>query len=121
MMPREAVLPLALFVALVLCTALSALAASGHFPRRHRNPSLRCGLGRAILFGACGLAAVALMIGGAAAWRLMPWPAAVIGAGQRSWLRRWCCVHCPTASSMGAPACSPSPVPQCCSRSRSPP
>jgi hypothetical protein len=81
MMPREAVLPFALFVALVLCTALSALAASGHFPHRYRAPSLRCGLGRAILFGACGLAALALVIGGAAAWRLMPWPAAVIGGG----------------------------------------
>jgi hypothetical protein len=81
MVPREAVLPLALLIALVLCTALSALAASGHFPHRHRAPSLRGGLGRAILFGACGLPALALVIGGAAAWRIVPWPSAVIGGG----------------------------------------
>ncbi len=81
MMPREALLPVALFVVLVLCIALSALVASGHFPHRHRAPSLRCGVGRAILFGACALAAVALVIGAAAAWRIVPWPAAVIGGG----------------------------------------
>src|SRR5215831_6883556 len=80
-MPRDAVPAVILFSALVLSAALTALAASGHFPPEHRAPSLRSGVGRAILFGACAVSALALLVGAAAAWAVLPWPAAVIGAG----------------------------------------
>src|SRR5215831_18937813 len=81
MMPRDAVPAATLFIALVLCAGLTALAASGHFPPEHRGASLRSGVGRAILFGACAVSALALLVGAAAAWAVLPWPAAVIGAG----------------------------------------
>jgi hypothetical protein len=71
-MPRHVVLALVLFIALLLSAALTALAASGHFPLEHRAVSLRSGVGRAILFGACVVSALSLVL---------PWPAAVIGAG----------------------------------------
>ncbi|HET9244923.1 MAG TPA: hypothetical protein VFO15_03865 [Xanthobacteraceae bacterium] len=80
-MPRDAVPAVVLFIALVLSAALTALAASGHFPPEHRALSLRSGVGRAILFGACAVSALALLVGAAAAWAVLPWPAAVIGAG----------------------------------------
>ena len=78
---RDAVLPLVLFVALVLSAALGALAASGHFPREHRAPALRSGFGGLLLFGASGLAALSLIVGAVAAWRILPWPVAVIAGG----------------------------------------
>jgi hypothetical protein len=80
-MRREAILPLALFAALVLSAALGVLAASGHFPHERRAPSLRSGLGGAVLFGACALTAVSFIVGAAAAWRMLDWPAAVIAGG----------------------------------------
>jgi hypothetical protein len=80
-MPRHVVLALVMFVALLLSATLTALAASGHFPREHRAVSLRSGLGRAILFGACIVSALSLAIGIVIAWLMLPWPAAVIGAG----------------------------------------
>ena len=66
-MPREAVPAVVLFIALVLCAGLTALAASGHFPPEHRGASLRSGVGRAILFGACAVSALALLVGAAGA------------------------------------------------------
>ena len=81
MLIGDAILPLVLFTALVLCAALGALAASGHFPHEHRAPALRRGFGRVLLIGACALAALSLAVGGAQAWRILPWPAAVIAAG----------------------------------------
>jgi hypothetical protein len=80
-MPHQVVLALVLFVALLLSATLTALAASGHFPPEHRAASLRCGVGRAILFGACAVSALSLAVGVVVAWLVMPWPAAVIGAG----------------------------------------
>jgi len=62
-MPRHVVLALVLFVALLLSAALTALAASGHFPPEHRAASLRSGVGRAILFGACAVSALSLAVG----------------------------------------------------------
>jgi len=38
-------------------------------------------VGRVILFGACAVSALALLVGAVAAWAILPWPAAVIGAG----------------------------------------
>src|SRR6516225_3840815 len=80
-MSRDAVPAVTLFIALVLSAGLTALAASGHFPPEHRGASLRAGVGRAILFGACAVSALALLVGAAAACAVLPWPAAVIGAG----------------------------------------
>jgi hypothetical protein len=80
-MPRHIVLALVLFIAVQLSAALTALAASGHFPLEHRAVSLRSGVGRAILFGACVVSALSLAVGIAMAWVILPWPAAVIGAG----------------------------------------
>jgi len=80
-MPRHVVLALVLFVALLLSAALTALAASGHFPLEHRAASLRSGVDRAILFGACAVSMLSLAVGVAVAWLVVPWPAAVIGAG----------------------------------------
>src|SRR5262249_44118903 len=51
------------------------------FPPERRGASLRSGVGRAILFGACAVSALALLVGAAAACAVLPWPAAVIGAG----------------------------------------
>jgi hypothetical protein len=80
-MLRDAVPAVVLFIALVLSAGLTALAASGHFPPEHRAPSLRSGVGRGILFGDCAVSALALLVGAAAACAVLPWPAAVIGAG----------------------------------------
>ena len=80
-MPHHVVLALVLFIAVLLSAALTALAASGHFPLEHRAISLRSGLGRAILFGACVVSALSLAVGIAMAWAILPWPATVIGAG----------------------------------------
>jgi hypothetical protein len=81
MLPLEAVPPLVLFTGLMLALSLQALAASGHFPREHRSPALASGFGAALLYGAILLAALCLIAGLAAAWRLVPWYAAVIGGG----------------------------------------
>lgn len=81
MISREAILPLVLFVALMLSTALTGLAASGHFPREHRAAPLRGNLGSVILVGVCALTALALIIGTAAAWHRLPVPLLVIGGG----------------------------------------
>jgi hypothetical protein len=80
-MSRHVVLALVLFIALLLSAALTALAASGHFPPEHRAASMRSGVGRAILFGACVVSALSLVVGIAIAWLVLPWSAAVIGAG----------------------------------------
>lgn len=72
---------LALFMALLLVLALHALAASGHFPREHRAPSLTTGNGPLVLFGSIAVAAFCLLAGVAAAGWLIPWSAAVIGGG----------------------------------------
>lgn len=81
MPPLDAVPPLALFTGLMLALSLQALTASGHFPREHRSPALASGFGAALLYGAIVLAALCLIAGMAAAWRLIPWYAAVIGGG----------------------------------------
>src|SRR5262249_56807075 len=80
-MPRQAVVALVLFAALVLSAAIGALAASGHFPHERRAPALRGGLGGTVLFGACALLALSLIVGAVAAWRILTWPAAVIASG----------------------------------------
>ena len=81
MLPTEALLPLLLFILLLFLLALFALAASGHFPREHRAPTLASGAGFTVLYGSVVVAILCLAAGSAAAWRLIPWYAAVIGGG----------------------------------------
>lgn len=80
-LPTAAVVPLLLFVALVFLLALYALAASGHFPREHRAPTLASGAGFTVLYGSIVVAILCLAAGLVSAWRLIPWYAAVIGGG----------------------------------------
>jgi hypothetical protein len=77
MLPGETLIPLILFTALLLVLSLHMLAASGQFPREHRAPALASAVGGIILYGTIVVAITGL----AAAWRLIPWYAAVIGGG----------------------------------------
>jgi hypothetical protein len=74
-------IPLALFAALLLFVSLYVLAASGQFPREHRAPALASGAGGAILYCTIVVACMSLLAAFFAAWRLIPWYAAVIGGG----------------------------------------
>ena len=70
-----------LFSAAVLVVSAFVITVAGQFPREHRKPALASPAGAAILWltiiatGAAGLAALAF------AWAVLPWYAAVIGAG----------------------------------------
>ncbi|MGA7486704.1 MAG: hypothetical protein WBW74_07170 [Xanthobacteraceae bacterium] len=81
MLPNETLIPLVLFTALLLAFSLHTLAASGQFPRAHRAPALASGLGVIILYGTIAVATTSLVVALLAAWRLVPWYAAVIGGG----------------------------------------
>ncbi len=81
MLPNETLIPLVLFTALLLVFSLHTLAASGQFPRAHRAPALASGLGVIILYGTIAVATTSLVVALLAAWRLVPWYAAVIGGG----------------------------------------
>jgi hypothetical protein len=74
-------LPLVLFAALMLLLALFALTASGHFPRASRLPAMAAGAAPVVLWVSIAVAACCLAAGLTAAWRLIPWYAAVIGGG----------------------------------------
>jgi uncharacterized membrane protein len=81
MLPEAALIPLALFTALLLFVSLHALSASGQFPREHRAPALASAAGAFILYGTIAVAFLSLLAAVIAAWRLIPWYAAVIGGG----------------------------------------
>ena len=81
MLPEAIWIPLALFTTLLLFVSLHALAASGQFPREHRAPALMSGGGAIVLYGTIAVALISLLAGLFAAWRLIPWYAAVIGGG----------------------------------------
>ena len=81
MLPEAALIPLALFTALLLFVSLHALSASGQFPREHRAPTLASAAGAFILYGTIAVALLSLLAAFIAAWRLIPWHAAVIGGG----------------------------------------
>jgi len=81
MLTIDAILPLVLFTLLMLVLSLHALSASGHFPREHRAAALRSLLGVVILHGTILVGLTALIAGLWAAWRLIPWYAAVIAGG----------------------------------------
>ena len=77
-MPSSVYLPLLLFMILLLDLSLMGLAASGHFPRtqesRDRIPPID-------LYGSMAVGLLALIVGLAAAYKAIPWYAAVIGGG----------------------------------------
>src|SRR5260370_33207219 len=75
-MRRDAILPLALFAALVLSAALGALAASGHFPHERRAPPFSGGSRRAPPFGAAALPAGPLTVAPGTAPGRAPCPVA---------------------------------------------
>jgi hypothetical protein len=81
MLPSESLIPLVLLAAMLLVFCLHALAASGQFPRQLRAPALASGLGAIVLFGTIAVAMTSLVAALLAAWRLVPWYAAVIGGG----------------------------------------
>ena len=81
MIPTDAILPLVLFTLLILMLSLHGLSASGHFPRERRAAALSSPLGAVILYGTILIALTSLIAGLWAAWRLIPWYAAVIAGG----------------------------------------
>jgi hypothetical protein len=74
-------LPLVLFTMLMLAASLHGLTASGHFPRETRLPAMATGAGRAVLWVTIVTVLACLLVGLLAAWRSIPWYAAVIGGG----------------------------------------
>ena len=80
-MNNDALLAIALMMALLLAFLLQALAASGHFPKEHRAPALTSITGAIVLYGSTAISALSLVIGILAAWRSIPWYAGVIGGG----------------------------------------
>ncbi len=80
-MSGNAWLSLILFMIVVLAVSMGGLAASGHFPREHREPALRGAAGSAILYGAMAALALSVALAFFAAWRNIPWFAAIIGGG----------------------------------------
>jgi len=81
MLPYNSMIPLVLFTASLLAITLHALSASGQFPREHRAPALASRAGAALLYGTIAIAGISLLVALVAAWRLIPWYAAVIGGG----------------------------------------
>jgi hypothetical protein len=81
MLPEAVWIPLTLFTTLLLFVSLHALAASGQFPSEHRAPALMSGGGAIVLYGTIAVALISLLAALFAAWRLIPWYAAVIGGG----------------------------------------
>ena len=72
---------LAVFMGLVLVLALYALTVSGHFPAEYRDPSLRTGIGRAVLWVTLAIAGLIVLAAIAVAWHSLPLYATVIAAG----------------------------------------
>jgi hypothetical protein len=77
----EIMIPLILFTGSLLACVLHALAASGQFPREHRDPTFTSLAGRAVLFGTMAVMVVSLIAVMTVVWRLIPWYAVVIGGG----------------------------------------
>jgi hypothetical protein len=81
MLPEVVLIPLLLFTALLHLVSLHLLAASGQFPREHRSPPLTSSLGALILYGTIAVTFTSLLVAIFAAWKMIPWYAAVIGGG----------------------------------------
>jgi hypothetical protein len=80
-MSSDAFVALGLMLALLLAFSLQVLAASGHFPKEHRAHALASGSGALVLHGSTAISGLSLVVGILAAWRHIPWYAAVIGGG----------------------------------------
>jgi hypothetical protein len=80
-MNNDALLALALMMALLLAFSLQGLAASGHFPKEHRASALTSRTGAIVLHVSTAVSALSLVIGILASWRSIPWYAGVIGGG----------------------------------------
>jgi hypothetical protein len=105
MLPSETLIPLLLLSALLLVFALHTLAASGQFPREHRTPALATALGVIVLYGTIAVTMASLVVALLAAWRRIPWYAAVLPAVSPFLRRRSCCSSFRTTSSTAAPRC----------------
>jgi hypothetical protein len=81
MLPSQSLLPLLLFTLLLFVASLFGLAALGQFPRAARKTALVQGIGPAVLWGSITVVILGVLIAIAAAWRLIPWYAAVIAGG----------------------------------------
>jgi hypothetical protein len=81
MLPVQSLVPLALFMALFFIASLFVLAALGHFPRAARNDAMKQGFGPALLWVTIVIVALCILVAIAAAWRFIPWFAALIAAG----------------------------------------
>jgi hypothetical protein len=81
MLPAQSLVPLTLFTALFFAASLFVLAALGHFPRAARNAALSGGFGPALLWGSIVIVALCVSLAVIAAWRFVPWFAAIIAAG----------------------------------------
>jgi len=81
MLPEAVLIPLLLFTALLHFVSLHLIAASGQFPREHRSPSLTSAFGALILYGTIAVAVTSFFAAIFAAWKMIPWYAAVIGSG----------------------------------------
>jgi len=80
-MSLASIVPLIIFVTLMLLASLQALSASGHFPKASRLPAIAQGSGPAVLWTSIIVTAGSVVAATAAAWRAIPWYAAVIGGG----------------------------------------
>src|SRR5690348_17525659 len=81
MLPVQSLVPLALFTALFFIAALFVLAALGHFPRAARTDAMNSGFGAALLWSTIAVVALCVLIAIVAAWRFIPWFAALIAGG----------------------------------------
>ena|SRR5689334_13229349 len=81
MLPVQSLVPLALFTTLFFVASLFVLTALGHFPRAARNETMSRGFGAVLLWGAIVVVALCVIVAVAAAWRFIPWFAALIAGG----------------------------------------
>ena len=72
---------LALFMIAIALLALYGLTVSGHFPAELRAPALRSAIGATTLWATLVAAALAAIVAIAAAVRVLPWSAIIIGGG----------------------------------------
>jgi hypothetical protein len=68
------------FTGAVLCVALYALTAAGHFPRKHRLAHMATGGATVLLWGSIVVAGLAFVVALLAAWRAIPIAWAVVSA-----------------------------------------
>lgn len=74
-------LQLAFFIITVELLALYGLAFSGHFPAEFRNAEFRGGMGAMLFWATLAVAALAAIVAGCVALRVLSWPAMIIGGG----------------------------------------